>query len=232
VISRPNLAELVCWGDNTVHWPGRLAELVEDWVYLIQRDGWRSALPEVGRAILTLPYRRIEFTVLARSLLEPLPDLQSGIALEIRELGAADLNLVRQINRPSEAKAFARRLAHGHVGFLALHEGQPVGYAWACTEIAPTIERVNLKLGPGDVLCTDAYTVSAYRGQGVQTVLTLARLKLFRHLGYRRALTTIEMRNHPSLAAWQKVGAQAIGRMTFLRIGLWRRTHYRLEGIG
>lgn len=214
-----------------MHWFGRLAELIEDWVYLIQRDGWRSALPEVGWAIVTLPCRRIEFIVLARSLLEPLPDLQFRIALEIREFGLADLSLARQINRPSEARAFARRLAHGHVGFLALHEGQPAGYAWACTEIDPTIERVNLKLDPGDVLCTDAYTASAYQGQGVQAALTLARLRLFRDLGYRRALATIEVRNHPSLAVWRKVGAQAIGRMTFFRIGPWRRVRYRVEGI-
>jgi GNAT superfamily N-acetyltransferase len=215
-----------------VHWPGRLAELIEDWVYLIQRDGWRYALPEVGRAIVTLPYRHIEFIVLARSLLEPLPDLQSRIALEIREFGSADLNLARQINRPSEARVFAQRLAHGHVGFLAQHEGQPAGYAWACTEIDPTIERVNLKLDPGDVLCTDAYTASAYRGQGVQTALTLACLRLFRDLGYRRALAIVEVRNHPSLAVWRrKVGAQAIGWMTFFRIGSWRRVRYRVVGI-
>ena len=212
-------------------WLGRLAELTEDWVYLIQRDGWRSALPEVSRAIVTLPYRHIEFIVLACSLLEPLPDLQFGIALEIRKFGLADLNLARQINRPSEARAFARRLDRGHVGFLALHEGQPAGYAWACTEIDPTLERLNLKLDPGDVFCTDAYTASAYRGRGVQAALTLARLRLFRDLGHCRALVTIEVRNHPSLAVWRKVGAQAIGRMTFFRIGPWRRVRYTVEGI-
>ena len=88
-----------------------------------------------------------------------------------------------------------------------------------------------MKLDPGDVLCTDASTASAYRGQGVQTALTLARLRLFRDLGYRRALATIEVRNHLSLAVWRKVGAQAIGRMTFFRIGPWRRVRYRVEGI-
>jgi GNAT superfamily N-acetyltransferase len=214
-----------------MQWVDRLIELIQDWGYLIQHDGWRSVLPEVGRAIVTLPYLHMEFTVLARSLLEPLPDLQSRIALEIRELKSADLSLARQINRPSEARAFARRLDRGHVGFLALHEGQPAGYAWACAEIDPTLERVNLKLDPGDVFCTNAYTVSAHRGQGVQTALTLARLRLFRDLGYRRALTIIEVCNYPSLAVWRKVGAQAIGRMTFLRIGPWRRFCYRVGGI-
>jgi hypothetical protein len=40
--------------------------LIEDWVSLVQRDGWRSAWPEVGRAIVTLPYRRIEFIRIGR----------------------------------------------------------------------------------------------------------------------------------------------------------------------
>jgi hypothetical protein len=49
-----------------MRWFGRLAELIEDWVSLVQRDGWRSAWPEVGRAIVTLPYRRIEFIRIGR----------------------------------------------------------------------------------------------------------------------------------------------------------------------
>lgn len=214
-----------------MRWASRLAELIEDWNYLIQRDGWRSALPVIGQEIVTLPYRRLQFVVVACFLLEPLPELQPKIAFEIREFRSADLNLVRQMSRPSEAKAFARRLARGHVGFLALHEGQPAGYAWACTQIDPTLERVNLELDPGVVLFTDAYTAPAYRGQGVQKVLTLARLRRFRDLGYHQALAIIEVRNYPSLAAWRRVGAQTVGWMTFLRVGPWRRVRYRVEGI-
>jgi len=198
--------------------------LIEDWNYLVQRDGWKSALPVVGQEIVTLPYRRLQFVIVARSLLEPLPDLQPKIALEIREFKHADVELVRQIHRPSEARALARRLAHGHVGFLALYEGQPVGYAWACTQIDPALERVHLALEPDDVFLTDAYTVPAYRGQGVQKALKSVRLQRFRDLGYHRALAIIEACNYPSLASWQKVGAQAIGRMTFLRIGPWRQS--------
>lgn len=212
-----------------MQWASRLAELIEDWHYLIQRDGWRSALPIIGQEIATLPYRRLQFVVVARSLLEPLPELQPKIALEIRQFEPADVDWVRQINRPSEAKALARRLAHGHVGFLALHEGQPVGYAWACTQVDPALERVHLELEPDDVFFTDAYTVPAYRGQGVQKALKLVRLQRFRDLGYHRALAIIEACNYSSLIAWQKVGAQTKGWITFLRIGPWRRVHYEVE---
>ncbi len=214
-----------------MRWAGRLAELIEDWNYLIQRDGLGVALPVIGQEIATLPYRHLQFVVVARSLLEPLPELQPKIALEVREFRSADLSLVRQMNRPSEARTFAQRLARGHVGFLALHEGQPVGYAWACTQIDPALEKVNLELEPGVVFFTDAYTDPAYRKLGVQKVLKLARLQRFRELGYRQALAIIEVGNHPSLAAWRRIGGQPVGWMTFLRVGPWRRTHYRIENI-
>jgi GNAT superfamily N-acetyltransferase len=178
----------------------------------------------VVQAVVTLPYRRLGFVVVARSLLEPLPDLQPKIALEIREFEPADVDLVKQIDRPSEARACALRLAHGHKGLLALHNGQPAGYAWGCAEMA--LERVHLKLDPGEVLCTDACTALAFRGKGVQTALTLARFRLFRDLGYQRAIAYIEARNYPSLAVWRKFGSRVVGHVDFSRVGPWRRVRY------
>jgi len=210
-----------------MRWIGRLAELIEDWKYIIRRDGWRSGLPTMGQEIAQLFYRHLEFVVVTRFLLEPLPDLQPKLAFEIREFRPSDLDLVRQMDRPSEARLCARRLACGHKGWLALYQGQPAAYAWACAEVEPTLERVCLKLEPGDMLCADVYTVPAFRGQGLQTVLTLARFQLFRDLGFRRAVTYIEKRNAPSLTVWQKkVGSQIIGQVDFVRIGPWRRLRY------
>jgi GNAT superfamily N-acetyltransferase len=198
----------------------RLAELTQDWKYLAWRDGWRSAASEVTRAVVTLPYHHMKFAVLACSLLHPLPNLQPKIPLNIREFEPADVELVRDIDRPSEARSCARRLACGHMGFLALHDGEPAGYAWGCTDT--TLERVRLKLASGDVLCTDAYTAPAFRGRGVHTVLTLARFRRFSDLGYRRAISYIEIDNRPSLAVWRKFGSQIIGYIDFKRFGTWR----------
>lgn len=201
----------------------RLAELIEDWMYLIRRNDLKSALPAAGLEIARLPYRHLRFLVIARALTEPLPDLQPKIALEIRPLGQADLESVREIDRPSEARACARRLERGHTGLVALHQGQMTGYAWACTEVNPSLERVQLTLAHGDVLCVDAYTAPAFRGKGVQTALALARFRLFGGPGYQRAIAYIERRNSPSLAVWRKLGGQEIGEIEFRRIGPWRR---------
>jgi GNAT superfamily N-acetyltransferase len=210
----------------------RLAELIEDWQYLIQRDGVKSALPAIGLEIARLPYRHMNFLLLARSLIEPFPDLQPNVTLDIRPFTQTDLNLVREIERPSEVRLCFRRLEHGHVGLLALHENQPAGHAWACIKVDPGLERVHPKLEPGDVLCADVYTNPAFRGRGIHTALTLARFRLFRDLGYRRAISYIEVRNAPSLAVWQrKLESVTIGQVDFIRVGPWYRVRYNLDHL-
>ena len=207
-------------------WISRLAELVQDWSYLAQRDCLMSALPGIAQEIAQLPYRHLRFLIMARSLSEPLPLLRPKIAIEIRPLEQTDVELVQQIDRPSEARASALRLALGHQGLIALCHSQPVGYAWGCAKVEPNLERVHLELEPGDALFVDAYTVPAFRGKGIQTALKLARFRLFHELGFQRVIAYIEENNAPSLASWRKVGAQVVQRIDFKRIGPWRRTRY------
>lgn len=202
----------------------RLIELAEDWKYLFQRDGWKLALPQVGQAIANLPYRRLQFVLLSRSLLTPLPDLSPRILPDLRPFDSADLDFVRQNHLPSEANLCAQRLRLGHRGLVACYRDQVAGYGWGCTDIL--LEKIDLPLKSGDVLCTDAFTAPAFRGRGVQTTLALARLGLFQQLGYQRALAYIEIHNRPSLAVWRKVGAEVIGHLDFKRVGLRRYTRY------
>ena len=76
------------------------------------------------------------------------------------------------------------------------------------------------------MLCTDAFTAPAFRGQGIQTTLSLARLRFFQDLGCKRAIAYIEVDNAPSLAVWRKVEAQVVAHADFERVGPWRRTRY------
>lgn len=205
----------------------RLAEITEDWKCMIRRDGLKIALPAVVHEIALLPYRRLRFTIFSRSLTESFPDFQPKIALEIRPFQQSDLEAVREIDRPSEARQCARRLAHSHNGLTALYHGRPVGYAWGCSEVNPELERVLIQLGSGDILCTDAFTDPSFRGWGVQTALSLARFQMFRDLGYRRAICYIENGNLPSLAVWQKkLGGHIVGTIDFMRIGPWYRVRF------
>jgi GNAT superfamily N-acetyltransferase len=204
------------------HSAGRIAELIEDWKFMFWHDGTFHALPSIGLEIAGLFYRHVRFLVIARSLIDPFPNFRPTLSLEIRPFEQADLKIVRDVSRPSEAKQCARRLERGHQGLIALNRSNLAGYAWGYTELHPQLERVAIELEPGDVLCNDVYTNPIYRGKGVQTALTLARFKLFRNLGFRRAICYIETNNIPSLNVWQrKLGGMTIGSIDFMRIGPW-----------
>jgi len=199
-------------------------DLTEDWRYYIRRDGFVGALPVLVGEFARLSFNHLKYLLVMRSLDEPLPAGQPSIAYEIRPFTQDDLAAVSEISRPSEAKLFARRLSKGHVGLLALHAGRPIGYAWGAATLDLEVEKIPLHLEPGDVLCSDMYTVPEYRGKGVQTALTLARLQQFRTLGYHRAICYIAVGNSPSLHVWQrKIGCRTVGQIDFLRIGCWSR---------
>lgn len=211
----------------------RLVELMEDWKFLLRRDGFQSALTAAILDVARLPYRHLRFIVLARSLVEPFPNFRPKIGLEIRPFEAADLKLVSEIDRPSEARLCARRLERKHYGLTAWYQKQLAGYAWGCSEMSEVTERVIFPLEPGDILCNDAFTSPTFRGQGVQTALALARFRLFGDLGLGRAICYIETRNAPSLAVWQrKLSGHAIGKIDFLRIGPWYRVRYQRDPPG
>jgi RimJ/RimL family protein N-acetyltransferase len=205
----------------------RLFELTEDWEYFTRRDGFKASLPIILSDVVRLPYRHLKFVILARSLNDPIPMLQPKYNITIRPFEQADLEFVRQIDRPSEARLSALRLEQGHKGLMAFCDEQPAGYTWGSTDIHTQQERVHPKLCPGDFLCTDSYTVPTFRGRGVQTTLTLARFNLFRELGYTRAISTIDVHNTPSLAVWQrKLNSQIVGYIDFIRVGPWYRIQY------
>jgi GNAT superfamily N-acetyltransferase len=179
-----------------------------------------------------LPYRHLRFVLLSRSLFEPLPEWQAKIKLLIRPFEQADVDGVRRIDRPSEARLCAQRLAQGHKGLAAFWDGQMVGYTWGSTDSYTSLERVHPTLSHGDFLCTDSYTAPKFRGQGIQTALTLARFKWFRELGYRQAISYIEVHNVSSLAVWQrKLNSQTIGTINFMRLGPWYRVQYDLPTV-
>ena len=210
----------------------RLAELIEDWDYLIDQDGLWRALPTISQEIARLPYRHLKFFIFQRSLSEALPVIPSKIDIKIRPFKQSDLQLVKEMVRPSEVKQNQRHLESGHKGLIAIYKDQPVGYAWGCADINPEIEKVPIHLEPGDVLFTDVFTNPPFRGKGVQTALSLARFEMFRELEFSRAICYIEIHNAPSLAVWQrKLGVQKTGSIDFLRIGPWYKVRFKSDEI-
>jgi GNAT superfamily N-acetyltransferase len=205
----------------------RFIEIIEDWSHLVRREGFAASMRRILTDAARLPYRRLHFVILARSLLDPIPDVPPVVGLSIRVFEEADLPAVWQMDSISSANLCAQRLAHGHTGFIALWEGQPAGYTWGSPDPQMRLEKVHIPLQPGDFLCTDSFTFPGYRGKGIQTALTLARFRWFQLMGYCRAICYIDVHNGPSLAVWQrKFNSQMIGTIDFMRIGPWYRIRY------
>lgn len=202
----------------------RLAEFFEDWKYLIKRDGIQSALGEIVTDVVRLPFRHLQFKILEYNLSDPLPELKPKINLVIRPFEFNDLEKVKYLNRPSEARQSERHLNNGHKGLVATYHSEVAGYAWGGPDMKPKLEKIPIQLKPEDVLCTDVFTAPSFRRKGIQTALSLARFQLFKELGYQKAICYIETRNTPSLVVWQKkLGAKMTGRIDFLRILSWYR---------
>ncbi len=203
----------------------RLGELFEDWKFLFRRDGVGKALPLIAREIAWLPYRRMQFVLLAKPLDEPLPEAVARIPIELRSFEATDVKRVKEINRPSEGKLCAQRLERGQKGVTAVHCGQMIAYAWGCTKLDPDLERVSLQLEEGDVYLTDGYTHPDFRGKGIQVPLLVAFFNTFKSLGFKRAVCYIELKNTPSRAVWKKLNATEIGQIDFTRIGTFYKVN-------
>ena len=204
-------------------WIYRLIELIEDWRYLIQRDGLKSTWIIILRALIQLPYSHLEYIVLTYPLPKPIAEFESKVSIEVRLFGTSDLDYVCQEFLPSEANMCDRRLKAGHRGLVATLNSNVVGYCWLCTD--DDLERVDLHIFPGDILLTDAFTSPSVRGKGVHTQLALAGLRYAKGLEFKRIIVYIEVNNAPSLAVWQKkMGSEVVGHIDFKRIGFWRRT--------
>ncbi len=212
-----------------VKWNHRLAELVDDWVFYSKTYSWQSSILTISKQFLVLPCRHIHYLVFARSLLDPLPEIHLDNSLVIRRFLPQDIPEVAAIDRPSEARLCARRLANGHVGVAVVHNDRLAGCAWACTEINPNIERIDIPLKPSDFLCNDDYTSPSFRGRGIQTSLVLERFRIFREMGYRRAICYIDIRNHISQHVYKKLGSCQIGEINFIRIGARRWARISLQ---
>lgn len=204
-------------------WIYRLIELMIDWKHLIIRDGLKSTWIIVLKELIQLPYRHIEYVILACPLSELIAKFESKLTVEIRPFLKSDLDYVRQEFLPSEANICDQRLKIGHRGLVATLNNDTVGYCWLCTD--DDLERVDLSIQPGDILITDSFTSPSVRGRGVQTQIGVAALRYATELGFKRLIMYIEVNNAPSLAVWQKkFRGKVIGHIDFKRIGFWRRT--------
>jgi ribosomal protein S18 acetylase RimI-like enzyme len=203
-----------------------IVDRVRDCNVIIAQEGWWRGLLRIVKEFLALPFQRIEYVVRARPLTEPILVPQPRLPITIRLATMADLDKFDGAATFSEIKAYAKRFARGHICFIALYQDRLVGYNWAATEVDLELERAAVRLQPGDAYSGYAFTVPAYRGQGIVPALAAHRFRYLQEIGCQRAIAIVDVKNHAALAAGRKVGYQEIGRATYRRILWWRTFRY------
>jgi RimJ/RimL family protein N-acetyltransferase len=207
----------------------KLERLFHDVRAQARKDGLRQTGHWLVGTLLSLPYHHIEYTVFTRSLEEPLPVVELRLPVTMRPAAEADLARFDGLVPPSELRHFARRLARGRYCFLALDGEHLAAYCWASTQVEFDIDNLEIGLQPGDAYVDDAYTVPAYRRQGIQTAVHLYRLGYMRDLGCRRAILIVDVNNVASQRLIRKLGYQEADHLTFRRV-LWKRTYHYQQG--
>jgi ribosomal protein S18 acetylase RimI-like enzyme len=219
------------WEEIVTNTRQKLSTLAADLNHQVRSGGWRQAGRWLVETIVSLPYCRIEYIVFARSLLDPLPAVEPGQPVTIRQAGEADLDRLEGLVLPSELSYFRRRLAHGRLCFLAFDGEKLAAYCWATTQIELDVDVVPIPLRPGDAYLNDAYTIPTYRRRGIQMAVHLYRLAHMKSLGCRRAILIVEEDNVASQRLVRKLGYQDVDRLSFRRV-LWKRTYRSGQCLG
>ena len=202
----------------------KLGDLFYDLKERVRREGWLEAGYGLVKVLVSLPYRRMEYIVFTRPLSGPLPDATPKLSVTLRRATEADLVRFEGLVPAWELRHFRRRLAHGRYCFLALDGDNLAAYCWATTQVEFDVDNLDMTLREGDVYLDDAYTVPAYRRQGIQTAVHMYRLEYMQDRGYQRAVLIVEDPNLASQGLVRKLGYQVAGHLSFRRV-LWMRDY-------
>ena len=207
----------------------KLRGMVQDLAYCLRRRDLATTGRWLGETLRTLFYQRIEYTVFARSLEQPLPSFEACLPIVCRLATADDLSYLRDSVLPSEFERLSRRLAHGRICLLALYQDALAAYMWASEEVDLEIDNLELRLEPGDVYLDDAYTLPAYRRQGIQMGLHIRQLRSWQERRCKRTVAIVAIDNLPSQGLFNKLGYQEVDRLSFRRV-LFRREYRYHDG--
>jgi len=161
----------------------------------------------------------------ARSLEDPLPDVQLDEGLTIREITAEDLDFIA-LTDELEAKFCQRSLESGATGLAALKDNQLAAYIWFAPKVDLYLHQIYLPLAPGEVYSFNSVTLPAFRRQGIQSTLYHWMFQLLCERGYKRVLTLVGLDNYPSLQMNSRL-CRVIGHL--MRIKFLRLVYFRYD---
>jgi len=203
----------------------------------LEADGPRAAARHVATRLRASIHEQDRHHVLVKDLDEIAVPLRHG-AVAVEPLERRHLPALARLNRQRDDltgdRRFAGDLAEGHRGFVALKEGEPIGFYWWIDRNVPPHREfgtvaLGVRLGEGDVYGTDFYVDAEQRAGGTATDFLYQVERGLRELGFDRLWGTVDVTNRS--ARWT-YGARGY-REQWAVVGTrrLRRWSYRVEPL-
>jgi GNAT superfamily N-acetyltransferase len=166
---------------------------------------WTFYQRDLTRPIGEMPARvGVRVTIAAES------DIDQLATLVARRYGPTGIGPYETLGIPG---TILHRFRRGLRCFVARIETEIVHYNWIAFQREESLGDAGslIVLGDGEAYCSDAYTVEAWRGQGIHTVVLHQMLVFLRRAGYRKAYTDVGSDNKSSWKTHERLGWEVCG---------------------
>jgi SAM-dependent methyltransferase len=166
-------------------------------------------------------YRRL--LVMERPLDKPLAEVPLRVPAIIKPLRGSDVGDYVAFRPDTDPAEVRRRLAAGHLCFVARCQGRIVHACWAATGLAwvDYLAR-EVRLAPDEVYHYDSFTVPELRGRNLSPARVTVAARHFRAAGYRRLVALVLPESGQARRPLEKAGYCVVGRIGYIRLGRWR----------
>jgi SAM-dependent methyltransferase len=178
------------------------------------RSLWFKILGETG-------YRRL--LVMELRLDEPLADVPLRVPAVIEPLRGSDVGDYVAFRPDTDPAEVRRRVAAGHLCFVARCQGRIVHACWAATGLAwvDYLAR-EVPLAPDEVYHYDSFTAPDLRGRNLSSARVTVAARHFRAAGYRRLVAVVVPESSRARRPLEKAGYRVVGRVGYIRLARWR----------
>lgn len=200
-------------------------------------DGPSGALRHIAERARAQVHERERHLVLCKELNDISVPVRRGRIL-VEPIERRHLPELRVLNQEREDLTgdvrFAGDLDEGYRGWIALRDGEPIGfYWWADPTMPPHREfrtvALGVQLGAGDVYGTDLYVAPDHRSGGIAAEFLYLVETGLRERGFERLWGTVDENNRP--ARWLYDSRGYTERWTVEGTRVLRRWHYRIAPV-
>jgi len=152
--------------------------------------------------------------------------IRKGTLADARELH----RMMKEHNYWRSVRELREWMEKGDSLLIAIHKGEIIGYACACSEIPSrhSILRRAIKLGPDDAYAVHAFVAPAYRGKVVYHALGVEMNRYVRSAGYRRVLATVHPLNRAARSSHRRLGMKEVAEVEILKVFFFTRAKVHL----